>query len=326
VERAERANAWETLTFVMPNTGTFKTVVVFPNGRSKVAADKAMYIDNLKFPASSGGSGGSGGTGGNAQADMGSGGPQTLPLATANDPHGFISIGHGVFAGDYIGKLDANKLNAGWDNASSSGIAKNGNVGHYEGPELTSGSSQVAELNGWVAGTIDNPQGVPSIFRYVLLKKPAATFTNTYMGLYVNAPNNGTVDVSTYGNIRFKLWGPAEMYQNNNLNPAVQVILTGPKVAGCTATGSGGTEITKELIADQKIGAGSNYTMSLAGWTVKGVCGTDTASTAVNAVLSKLARVVINIPGSSFNFTNAASGDPSLFATGANLGPITFTK
>jgi len=37
--------------------GTYATVVVFPNGRSKVTADKTMYIDELRFPAGGGGGG-----------------------------------------------------------------------------------------------------------------------------------------------------------------------------------------------------------------------------------------------------------------------------
>ena len=53
-----KANAWETLTFVMPDAGTFSTIVVFPNGRSKVSADTTLYIDDLKFPATTGGGGG----------------------------------------------------------------------------------------------------------------------------------------------------------------------------------------------------------------------------------------------------------------------------
>ena len=43
--------AWETLTFVMPDAGTFTTVVLFPHGRSSVTADTTMYVDELKFPA-----------------------------------------------------------------------------------------------------------------------------------------------------------------------------------------------------------------------------------------------------------------------------------
>ena len=45
------AGSWETLTFVMPDAGTFTTVVLFPHGRSSVTADTTMYVDELKFPA-----------------------------------------------------------------------------------------------------------------------------------------------------------------------------------------------------------------------------------------------------------------------------------
>jgi len=53
------AGAWETLSFDLSAgpAGTYATVVLFPNGRSTVTADKTMYVDELKFPAaaSSGG-------------------------------------------------------------------------------------------------------------------------------------------------------------------------------------------------------------------------------------------------------------------------------
>jgi hypothetical protein len=55
------AGAWETLSFVMPDAGTYTTVVLFPNGRSSVAADKTMLVDELRFPALSTGGGGGGG-------------------------------------------------------------------------------------------------------------------------------------------------------------------------------------------------------------------------------------------------------------------------
>jgi hypothetical protein len=51
-----KAGQWETLTFVMPDAGTYSTVVIFPGGRSAVTADKTMYIDELRFPAVSAGS------------------------------------------------------------------------------------------------------------------------------------------------------------------------------------------------------------------------------------------------------------------------------
>jgi Bacterial Ig-like domain len=51
-----KANEWETLTFDMPDAGTYTTVVLFPNGRSKVATTKDIYVDEVKFPAVGGGS------------------------------------------------------------------------------------------------------------------------------------------------------------------------------------------------------------------------------------------------------------------------------
>ena len=44
---------------------------------------------------------------------------------------------------------------------------------------------------------------------------------------------------------------------------------------------------------------------------------------AVANVRASLARVVINVPGTSFNFTNLDGGN---YATGVNLGPIGFTN
>ena len=61
------------------------------------------------------------------------------------------------------------------------------------------------------------------------------------------------------------------MYEQANFNPVVEVVLAGPKVAGCAATGSGGTEITQNLTANLKTGAASAYKMLLWGFTVKGV-------------------------------------------------------
>jgi hypothetical protein len=90
------AGAWETLSFVMPDAGTYTTVVLFPNGRSSVAADKTMLVDELRFPAlSTGGGGGSG---------------------------GFVN---GIFANDYVGDL--------FVNAKST---QGGDVGFFFDPRL----------------------------------------------------------------------------------------------------------------------------------------------------------------------------------------------
>jgi hypothetical protein len=67
-----KANEWETLTFVLPDSGTYSTIVLFPNGRSPVSADTTFYVDDIKFPATAttgGGGGSSGFTGGIFAAD-----------------------------------------------------------------------------------------------------------------------------------------------------------------------------------------------------------------------------------------------------------------
>ena len=286
-----------------------------------------LYVDNIHFWGAAGAAGG-GAVGGtpNPDAAPGSAGAVTIPVLTAADSMGFAGAGDAVFAADYIGPIDSNGNHALWTGATSNGLASNGNIGYFQDAAL-SASVQKLEENGWVASVLDNPGGVPSLFRYFILTEPGSAFASSYMGLFVNAPNNGTVNVSSYGSIKFRAWGPAEMYQQNNFNPTLEMTLAGARVAGCTTTGSGGTEIKKSFVADQKIGAASTYKLPLAAWTVVGVCGTDTAQTAVASVLGALARVVVTVPGSSFNFTNANAGStPVTYATGVNLGPIAFTN
>jgi hypothetical protein len=248
----------------------------------------------------------------------------TIPVMSAPDSLGFAGTGDALFAGDYVGALDSNNNRAGWSGAVTRGAAANGNIGFFQDTGLST-STQKMEENGWIVGSLDNPGGVPNFFRFFILRGPAATFASSYMGLYANAPGNGTVNVSSYGFLKFRAWGPAEMYQQGNFNPELEVTLTGAKVEGCTATGSGGTEIKKAFTANQKIGAASTYKLPLAAWTVVGVCGSDTPATAVASVLGALARVVVTVPGTSFNFTNINS-DNTTYTTGLNLGPIAFTN
>jgi Bacterial Ig-like domain (group 2) len=280
-------------------------------------ASGTLYVDNIYFSGTAGGGGGGGCT------EMGCAGPVMIPVATTNDVFGFIKIGDGIFAEDYIGALEANNYHGGWTGAATIGAASGGSINYYNDP-LMSSSGQKVDEGGWVVGTIDNPGGVPSFFRYFVFTAPGSTFASSYMGLYANSPTNGTVDVSGYASIKFKLWGPAEMYERANFDPVIEVTLSGPAVAGCVATGSGGTEISTTFVANQKVGAGSSYKLPLAGWAVKGVCGTDTAGTAVASVLGHLARVAVTVPGSSFNFTNASGVGE--YPTGVNLGPVAFTN
>ena len=307
---------WQTLswTFSGGDLKTWTDLVFLPN-LGTLGSGEAYFVDDVtgvSLPAPV-----------NSAAEMGSGGPQTLTLSTG-DNKGIFTAGEAIFAFDYKGGLDQLNNYASYTGGRSDGTPGNGNIGFFQDAAL-SNSAQKIDEGGWIVGTSLDPGGTPNFFRYFVLKAPA--FTTSYMGLYANAPNNGTVNVSAFANIKFRLWGPAEMYQLNNLNPVVEITLTGPKVSGC-GTGSGGTEISKNLTANQKIGAGSVYKMALAtGWTVKGLCGTDTNLNARANVLATLARVIVTVPGTSFNFTNSnANSNPVSFSTGVNLGPIGFTN
>ena len=292
------------------------------------APGKTYYFDDIKLLAAASG-------GGNVvtpPAEMGAGGLQTLTVATADVKTGdggntmFIA-GEGLFAVNYVGSAETQApFNlAAWPGAKTANIGgitgvAGGSIGYYQDDANLSNSTQKVEEGGWVSGTALAPLGVPNFFRYFVLK--GAVSANAYMGVYANAPNNGFVNTSAFSKIKIKVWGPAPMFERVNFNPALEVTLAGPKVAGCT-TGSGGTEITQILTANLKNGAGGAYTLPFSGFTVKGICGTDTNLNAVANVRAQLARVVVNVPGTSFNFTNIDGGN---YATGVNLGPIGFTN
>lgn len=74
-----QAGVWQTLSFLLPNAGTYPTVVVFPGGRSTVTAERVMYVDDLRFPA-------------------------TVPASGTGDG----GLQNGVFADDYTGDLFVN--------------------------------------------------------------------------------------------------------------------------------------------------------------------------------------------------------------------------
>ena len=321
---------WQTLTWTFTNadiTKTYNTIVLLPNiGTVDAAPGKTYYFDDIKLLAAASGSGST------TAVEMGAGGAQTLTIATGDVKTGdggntMFVANEGIFAVNYEGSAESTAPYnlAAWPSAKTAAFTgltgvSGGTIGYYQDDVNLSNSSQKVDEGGWVAGTAVAPNGVPNFFRYFVLK--AAVSASAYMGLYVNAPNNGTVSTSNFTKIKFKVWGPAPMFERVNFNPVLEMTLAGPKVAGCT-TGSGGTEITQTFTANLKNGAGGAYTLLFAGFTVKGLCGTDTNTNAVANVRASLARVVINVPGTSFNFTNLDGGN---YATGVNLGPIGFTN
>ena len=227
------AGAWETLSFDMPDVGTYSTIVVFPNGRSTVGADKTMYIDDLKFPATSGGSGGGGGTGG-----------------------GTSFVG-GIFSSDYTGSLA--------DDTAKSEVG--GSVGFFYDERLLPNS---VFNEGGVSGNAQNPGGVPNFF-FGLGKVASPQFTDAFFGGFVQAPGNTVADASGFAKIKLKFWGDAETWEKQNFTPMPDVILQGPANAACTNP-SGRPEIQK-TVAGQKIGAGSEYTIAKTEFTLVASCG-----------------------------------------------------
>jgi hypothetical protein len=320
---------WQTLSWTFRTfdpAKTYNRFVMLPN-LGKLGAGETYYFDSVSIAAATQSdiAGFTSTPGGNPSAGMGSAGPQSMPIEVTNDLHDFISAGDAVFASDFIGTLDGNKRHAAWTNAATRGVASNGNIGFFQDPLLDVGGSQIVTSTGWVSGKIDGPASVANFFRVFVFRNPASFFSGSYIGLYVNARNNGTVDATNYKNIRFKLWGPAEMYQKSYV-PALQIILSGPKVQGCATTQSGGTELVLDFSATQKLGAGSSYSLPLDAFRVNGLCGTDTNANASSRVLSQLARVSMKVPGSSFNFQEPLPNDATQFATGINLGSIAFSR
>jgi hypothetical protein len=291
-----------------------------------------LYVDNIYFW----GAASVGGGGANLAGEMGSGGPQTMTVATASlrTPNGgltFFVNGEGMFAADYVGSAEAfAPFNlAAWPNAHTASypgtsILAGGSIGYFQDDVGLSNSANKITEGGYVVGSGLDPNGAPNFFRYFVMKGPA--LPNSYMGLFVNAPNNGTVNVSAFNRIKFRMWGPQKMYESTFHPQGVEVVLAGPKVAGC-GTGSGGTEIAQTFNATQTIGAASQYKLLLSGFTVKGTCGSDTAQTAVASVLSQVARVVFAIPGTALNFTlPELNTNPPEYSMGINLGAIGFTN
>ncbi len=201
------ANAWETLSFVMPDAGTYSTIVVFPHGRSGVSSNTAIYIDDLSFPATlaSGGGGGGGGS---------------------------TAFTGGIYASDYTGSLASNTQ------ASTLG----GAIGFFYDQRLF--DTKVFQ-DGGVSGSAQDPAGVHN-FYYGFGKAQTPVFTDAYFGGFVNAPGNASADASAYAKVKLKFWGDAESWEKANFTPQVEVVLQGPLNAAC-ANPAGRPELSKTV-------------------------------------------------------------------------------
>ena len=163
----------------------------------------------------------------------------------------------------------------------------------------------------------DSPGGVPNFYFGFGLKPPA--ITNAYFGAYVNAPGNGTVDVSGFTNLRANFWGPQEAFEKS-FTPQVTVLLTGPAVAGCSASPSGRSYVQTTVPA-LKIGAASSYAIPLSSFTLQVACSGETTAA---QVLKNVAQVHYQLNATSIQYTVPDVSTPAAYPNGLNVGPVKF--
>jgi exo-beta-1,3-glucanase (GH17 family) len=217
----------------------------------------------------------------------------------------YVSDAGLIYADDYVGTLPA-----------TSKSAQGGDVGFFVDPRFALGTTATYEFGG-VVSSAQNPGGVPNFYYGLGLNLPA--ISDAYFVGYVNAPDNGTVDVTPFANIRLNFWGPPELFERTNFTPAIEVILAGPTVVGC-GSNTGRSEVQTIIAAAQKNGAASLYTLPLNGFTLKFACSGETT---VAQVLANVAQVNINLVGTSIQYVNR-DPDGVAYPNGLNIGPITF--
>jgi Bacterial Ig-like domain len=212
----------------------------------------------------------------------------------------------GIFSSDYSGNLGAGTAKS----------DKGGNVGFFLDPRLF--ADKVFE-DGSVCGSACNPGGVFN-FYYGIGKPATSNYADAYFGAFVNAPGNTTADASAYSKVRLKFWGDAESWEKPNFTAQVDVILQGPTNGACSNP-SGRPELTR-TVAAQKIGAGSDYVINKADFTLTASCG---GAYTRDSVWAAVGAVVVRLTGAAnLNFVNTTPSTPPSFPTFINVGPISF--
>lgn len=213
----------------------------------------------------------------------------------------------GIFAADYMGDLDPAMNKPPMSTAC-------GDIGFYYDARFPA----TALYNyGGISNQVVNPGGINNFYYGFGLQPPA--ITDGYFGAYVNAPSNGMADVTPFTNLRFTLWGPAELFEKS-FTPQIQVVMAGPVVAGC-GSNSGRSEVQAPLVTAQKIGAASNYVVPLGSFTIKYACSGEST---VAQILAKVAQVNFTLVGTNIQYTEPDPGTPPAYPNGLNVGPISF--
>jgi hypothetical protein len=217
----------------------------------------------------------------------------------------------GVFAADYRGSLNP-------ADAKPPLTTLCGDIGFFYDPRFAVGSTGTALYDfGGVSPQASNPGGVPNFYYGFGLKLPA--ITNGYFGAYVNAPANGIADVTPFTDLRFTLWGPAELFEKS-FTPQIQVVMAGPVVGGC-GSNSRRSEIQAPLVTALKIGAASNFVVPLSSFTLKFACSGETT---VAEVLAKVAQVNFSLIDANIQYSVPDPNAPTAYPNGLNVGPISF--
>jgi hypothetical protein len=215
----------------------------------------------------------------------------------------------GVFAADYRGSLNP-------ADGKPPLTTLCGDIGFFHDPRFAVGTTALYDFGG-ISNQVVNPGGINNFYYGFGLKLPA--ITDGYFGAYVNAPANGIANVASFTNLRFTLWGPAELFEKS-FTPQIQVVMAGPAVAGC-GSNSGRSEVQAPLVTAQKIGAASNYVVPLSSFTLKFACSGETT---VAEVLAKVAQVNFSLIGTNIQYSVPDTSTPPAYANGLNVGPISF--
>jgi len=215
----------------------------------------------------------------------------------------------GVFAADYRGSLNP-------ADGKPPLTTLCGDIGFFFDPRFAVGTTAQFDFGG-ISNQVVNPGGINNFYYGFGLKLPA--ITDGYFGAFVNAPANGIANVSSFTNLRFTLWGPAELFERS-FTPQIQVVMAGPVVAGCSSN-SGRSEVQAPLVTAQKIGAASNYVVPLSSFTIKFACSGEST---VAQILAKVAQVNFSLVGANIQYSVPDTSTPPAYANGLNVGPISF--
>lgn len=162
----------------------------------------------------------------------------------------------------------------------------------------------------WWSGLASGDATPSYYFGYGLLP------TDWGFGAYVNAPNNGTANVSGYSNVRISVWGNDELV-NQNPRPNFNLIMQAPAVAGGCIP-----EVQKEF---QVTGAGVQaYTIALSGMVMRQDCGQPTLNTPAAILATGVKSVHVQVTTPNLNKSVGLDAASGRYPNGLNIGPISF--